>query len=365
MTLHSAPRPDDLAYQQRSLDGVARSFAFTIKALPGKLYDAVGNLYLLCRIADTIEDEPALSPDQKAAFSNRYVELVAGEGDPTVFADELGALLSSATTESERDLVANTPRVLRVTARFSAPQQSAIQRCVRIMTLGMVEFQRSATAEGLRDVAQLERYCYHVAGVVGETLTALFCDCYHVAGVVGETLTALFCDYSAEIAKRRRELLALSVSFGQGLQMINILKDIWEDHRRGVCWLPRDVFGAAGVELRSLSPGRADPGFVAGLMELVAITRRYLANALRYILILPAGETGIRRSCLWPLGIAVLTLQRIRRTPAFTTGREVKVSRRSVGAVVVVSNIFARSNFALGLLFKLLSRGLPETPPAR
>ena len=349
MTLHSAPRPEDrdLAYQQRSLDGVARSFAFTIKALPGKLYDAVGNLYLLCRIADTIEDEPALSPDQKAAFSNRYVELVAGEGDPTVFADELGAVLSSATTESERDLVANTPRVLRVTVRFSAPQQSAIQRCVRIMTLGMVEFQRSATAEGLRDVAQLERYCYHVAGVVGETLTALFCD------------------YSAEIAKRRRELLALSVSFGQGLQMINILKDIWEDHRRGVCWLPRDVFGAAGVELRSLSPGRADPGFVAGLMELVAITRRHLANALRYILILPAGETGIRRSCLWPLGIAVLTLQRIRRTPAFTTGREVKVSRRSVGAVVVVSNIFARSNFALGLLFKLLSRGLTETPPAR
>ena len=349
MTVATAHRSEsgDLAYQREILEGVARTFALTLRALPGTLYDATGNLYLLCRIADTIEDEPTLSPDEKAAFSGRFVELVAGQGDPAAFARELGALLSSAATESERDLVANAPRILRVTVRLSDPQRAAIQRCVQIMTRGMVEFQRSASADGLRDVAQLDRYCYHVAGVVGETLTAFFCD------------------HSAEIAKRRHDLLALSVSFGKGLQMINVLKDIWEDHRRGACWLPRDVFGAAGVELRSLSPGRTGPGFGGALMELVAITHRHLANALRYILIIPAGETGIRRSCLWPLGLAVLTLQRIRRTPGFSSGREVKVSRRSVGAVVFVSNIFARSNLALGLLFKLLSRGLPETPPAR
>ena len=348
MTVATAHRSEsgDLAYQRGILEGVARTFALTLRPLPGTLYDATGNLYLLCRIADTIEDEPTLSPDQKGAFSDRYVELVTGEGDPTVFARELGALLPSA-TDSERDLVANTPRILRVTARLSDAQRAAIQRCVRIMTRGMVEFQRSATPDGLRDAAQLDRYCYHVAGVVGETLTAFFCD------------------YSVEIAKRRRDLLALSASFGKGLQMINILKDIWEDHRRGACWLPRDVFGAAGVELRSLSPGRTGPGFGGALMELVAITHRHLANALRYILIIPAGETGIRRSCLWPLGLAVLTLQRIRRTPGFSSGREVKVSRRTVGAVVVVCNVFARSNVALRLLFKLFTRGLPEAAPVR
>ena len=118
------------------------------------------------------------------------------------------------------------------------------------MSGGMVEFQRSASADGLQDVAQLDRYCYHVAGVVGETLTALFCD------------------YSDEIDRRRDDLLALSVSFGQGLQMINILKDMWEDRRRGVCWLPRDVFRATGFELASLSPGKADPGFVEGCSSL-------------------------------------------------------------------------------------------------
>ena len=148
---------------------------------------------------------------------------------------------------------------------------------MRIMSRGMAEFQRNATIEGLDDLPHLDRYCYHVAGVVGEMLTDLFCD------------------YSAEIGERREELLRLSVSFGQGLQMTNILKDVWDDRRRGACWLPRDVFRSVGFELRSLSAGRSDPGFIEGLLDLVAIARDHLANALRFTLLIPARETGIRR----------------------------------------------------------------------
>ena len=183
-----------------------------------------------------------------------------------------------------------------------------------------------------------------------------------MAGIVGETLTDLFCDYSADIRKRRHDLFALSVSFGQGLQMVNILKDVWEDQRRGACWLPRDVFRSAGFELRSLSAGQAAPGFVAGLSELVAIAHRHLANALRFVLIIPSHETGIRRFCLWPLGMAVLTLQRIHATPAFRNGQEVKISRRSVRAVTSVTSLLVRSNVALKLLFEGLTRGLPRAP---
>ena len=336
------PADGDLAWQRRVLEGVARTFALTIRPLPGTLYDAVANLYLLCRIADTIEDEPALSPDEKEAFSSRLVELVSGQGDPSIFSRDLEARLSAAATPSERDLIANAGRVLSVTGRFSDAQRGTIRRCVRIMTRGMVEFQRTATIRGLGNLEHLNRYCYHVAGVVGETLTALFCE------------------YSAEMRKRREDLLALSVSFGQGLQMVNVLKDVWEDHRRGACWLPRDVFRAAGLDLDSLPSGRTDPAFAAGLLELVAVTRQHLEAALRYTLIIPSRETGIRRFCLWPLGLALLTLRRVRRTPAFTSGGEVKVSRRSVWAVVIVTSVFARSNLALRLLFNLCARGLPQ-----
>ena len=336
----------DAAWQAEILAGVARTFALTIAQLPCTLREAVGNAYLLCRIADTIEDEPALSPAQKQAFSERFAEIVAGRDDPVPFASELGALLSSSTSDREGNLVANTTRVIRVTRGLSLAQRNAILRCVRIMTRGMVEFQRNAGIEGLRDLAQLDRYCYHVAGVVGETLTALFCD------------------HSAEIDKRRDDLLPLSVSFGQGLQMINILKDMWEDRRRGVCWLPRDVFRTTGLEIRSLSPGMADPGFVKGLLELVAVTRDHLANGLKFILSLPTRETGIRRSCLWPLAIAVLTLRRIHRQPTFRSGGEVKVSRRGVWAAAILTSVLVRSNLALNLLFKLFTHGLPRTSAA-
>ena len=334
----------DLAYQTEILRGVSRTFALNIPQLPGALRGVVGNVYALCRIADTIEDEPALSPAQKRAFAERFIEVVAGRGDPAGFSRELGPLLSPSSTGHEQDLVANTARIVRITAGLGAAQRRAVQRCVRIMSRGMAEFQQHASSAGLQDVPELNRYCYFVAGVVGETLTDLFCD------------------YSEEIGGRREELLPLAVSFGQGLQMVNILKDVWEDQRRGACWLPRDVFQAAGFELRALSPGQAGPGFVEGFSQLVALAHRHLTYALRFALAIPSGETGIRRFCLWPLGMAVLTLQRIHATPAFRSGGDVRISRRSVRAVTTVTSILVRSNRALTLLFRGLTRGLPLTP---
>ena len=331
----------DLAYQAGILQCVSRTFALTIPQLPGALRDVVGNAYLLCRIADTIEDEPTLSAGQKQAFAERFVEVVAGREAAEPFARELGAGLSSATTAGEHDLIANTARVIRITNGFRAAQRGALERCVRIMTQGMAQFQQHATTTGLNDLPHLDRYCYHVAGVVGEMLTELFCD------------------YSAEINERRDELLPLSVSFGQGLQMTNILKDVWDDRRRGACWLPRDIFLDAGFDLRSLAAGHHDPRFADGLFTLVGIARGHLADALRYIQLIPAHETGIRRHCLWALGMAVLTLRRIHATPAFQAGREVTISRRSVRAVTVVTSTLVRSNLALGLLFKTLTRGPP------
>ncbi len=332
----------DLAYQTEILQRVSRTFALTIPQLPAGLRDVVGNAYLLCRITDTIEDEPALSARQKQAFAERFIDIVAGRDAVEPFARELCAGLSSATTASEHDLIANTARVIHITYGFEPAQREALARCVRIMARGMAEFQLQATPAGLAELAQLDRYCYYVAGVVGEMLTELFCD------------------YSAEINAHRDELLGLSVSFGQGLQMTNILKDIWDDWQRGACWLPRAVFLEAGFDLRSLSAERNDPRFANGLLTLVGIAHGHLAEALRYIHIIPAHETGIRRHCLWALGMAVLTLRRIHATPSFRSGQQVKISRRSVRAVTVITSSLVRSNLALTLLFRALTRGLPR-----
>ena len=331
----------DLAYQTEILQGVSRTFALTIPQLPDKLRDVVGNAYLLCRVADTIEDDPALSPEQKRVYSDEFARVVAGQEDAENFAHRLGPLLSSSTSAYEHNLISNTARVIRITLGFYPAQRSALERCVRIMSCGMAEFQQNASLNGLNNLPHLDRYCYFVAGVVGEMLTELFCD------------------YSKEMDKRKADLLVLSVSFGQGLQMTNILKDIWDDRSRGACWLPRDVFQAAGFDLGSLSAGQSDSRYVKGISQLVGIAKHHLANALQFILMIPASETGIRRHCLWALGMAVLTLRRIHANPDFSSGQEVKISRRSVKIVAVVTGAAARWNLILKLLFLVFTCHLP------
>jgi len=339
---HSKLLSDDLAFQKEILQDVSRTFALTIPQLPPELQIAVGNGYLLCRITDTIEDEEALSAIQKREFCDRWLYVLKGKCDAKSFSEDLSNLLTLSATERENDLILNTYRVIRITNSFSDAQQKALHRCVSIMADGMAEFQQAASLEGLSDVDHFNRYCYHVAGVVGEMLTELFCH------------------YSPQIGERRKDLFSLAASFGQGLQTTNILKDIWEDQRRGACWLPQSVFDESGFKLQMLSPDTMDPRFVEGLNSLIAIGHHHLKNALRYTLMIPSHETGIRRFCLWALIMAVLTLQRIYETPTFKSGQEVKISRRAVKGVIISTTALSRSNTGLKLLFSNLSRRLPK-----
>ncbi len=334
---------EDELYQRNSLAGVSRTFALTIPALPAELSRVVGNGYLLCRIADTIEDDADLSAASKRHYSALFTRVVAGEEDADSFGRDLAPRLSVKTPQAERDLVQQTVRVIRLTRSFNSSQRAALERCVRVMSQGMADFQQRAGRQGLKDLPEMDRYCYFVAGVVGEMLTELFCD------------------YSPEIAKNREQLLKLSVSFGQALQMTNILKDIWEDLCRGACWLPRDVFARAGFDLDTLDPDVVDPKFADGLLELVSVAKNHMRNALTYTSMMPVGETGIRRFCLWALGMAVLTLRKINAQPTFRHGTEVKISRNSVKATVWLCTLVAGRDGILRFLFKVVARGLPTS----
>lgn len=330
--------------QAQLLQEVSRTFALTIPQLPPALSTVVSNAYLLCRIVDTIEDEPALTAAQKRHFCDRFVDVVHGSAAPDTFADDLAPLLSGSTIPAEHELVRQVPQVLTITAGFDSAQREALQDCIDVMAQGMAEFQENKTTYGLRDLSQLDRYCYCVAGVVGETLTRLFCG------------------YSAEIAANEAAMMKLAVSFGQGLQMTNILKDIWDDQTRGACWLPDDIFRKSGFDLRSLSSAQYDDAFGRGLSELVGIATEHLNNALKYTLMIPKHETGVRHFCLWAIGMALLTLHKINNHPNFRTANEVKISRRSVMTTVAVSRVAATHNRLLKAIFKLLRVGLPQGP---
>jgi farnesyl-diphosphate farnesyltransferase len=328
-------------FQDAILPSVSRTFALTIPQLPESIRGAVTNAYLLCRIADTIEDESALSDDERQHFHEAFIAVVEGRGEAKRFADTLAARLTGATSEEERELVRGTEKVVAYTLSLPERLREPLVHCVAIMSRGMGRFAHAAEGQGVANLAEFERYCYYVAGVVGEMLTELFCT------------------IDDEISRQRGKLMRLAVSFGQGLQMVNILKDIWEDHRRGYCWLPRDVFEAYGVDVANKREDETPEGFARGMDEMVGIAHGHLQHALDYTESLPRRHVGVRRFCLWAIGLAVLTLRKVHRKPHFRHGSEVKVSRRTVRWTVVATSLASRSNTSLRVLFKLAARGLP------
>ena len=331
-------------YQDQILPHVSRTFALTIPQLPEPLRTTVTNAYLLCRIADTIEDEPALSPPETRVFLERFSNVVAGTESAAALVREVAPRLSERTLPAERELVSNLERVIEVTASFGG-ERPAIQRCIDLMCHGMHHYQVSASLAGLARSSDLDSYCYYVAGVVGEMLTELFCR------------------YSPAAAAQRVALQELAASFGEGLQLTNIIKDFWEDRSRGACWFPREVFARHDVELARVSPQQPDARFQAGVRELVAVAHGHLRNALTYTLLLPRKETGIRLFCLWAVGLAVLTLRKILAHPDYTCGAQVKVSRTAVVLTRLCTSATVGNDRMLRRLFEQAARGLPLAAP--
>ena len=85
----------DEVYQDQILPHVSRTFALTIPQLPPGLRTAVTSAYLLCRIADTIEDEPAFSPPETLAYLQRFSAVLLGDANPAALAREISSAISS------------------------------------------------------------------------------------------------------------------------------------------------------------------------------------------------------------------------------------------------------------------------------
>ena len=327
--------------QSHLLLGVSRTFALTIPQLPEALERAVGNGYLLCRIVDTIEDDPGLALEDKRAYFEQFLQVLNGTGDAREFATSLHAVLTEKISAAEFELVRATPEVLQLTQSLSEPQQQALVRCVTKMSDGMYRFQSRRSLDGLCSVHEMSQYCYAVAGVVGEMLTELFCD------------------YSESMQAHRDEMMPLAICFGQGLQLTNILKDVWEDQKDGSCWLPQSAFSADEKQLGELIRTEQSQQMTQGINHIVGIAHQNLKSAIKYSSFIPTSEVGIRRFCLWAAGMAVATLKKIHQNPGYYDGNQVKISRSKLKFIVSTANVALYNNQLMQAWFKALSIGLP------
>jgi farnesyl-diphosphate farnesyltransferase len=317
--MHLSENPStDLAYQKAILGSVSRTFALTIPLLPATIEKVVGNTYLLCRIVDTIEDAVDLSPETKQQLSQLFLDAVLEKAPVESFVEPCLKALDHYGNRDELDLIAHTPTVLRILHTCSKDDQAAVSRCVSIMSEGMSYFHGKQTQAGLKDLREFEKYCYVVAGVVGELLTTIFSN------------------HSPAFAKSMNGHDGLAIAFGQALQMTNILKDSPEDHARGVSWKPADMSQKA----------------------LLKISYEKLQDSLSYILLIPKAELGMRRFCFLAFGLAVMTLSKIAKRNEFSNKDEMKLSRKTVMAFYTFTKFAVKSDVLMQTFFNTFSKSL-------
>lgn len=312
----------DHAYCHDALLAVSRSFARPIEMLPGDLRSAVMCGYLLCRIADTIEDNAFFSMAER---DERYhVFLGALQASPESAEVKRFERLFEGVRgdETEADLARHLSVVMRVYRSIPSEMQRKATRWIEEMVRGMQLYShRGNEADGfnaMHTVEDLERYCFFVAGTVGHMLTDLFVE-----------------EFGRESASLELDLRKNAEAFGLGLQLVNILKDVTDDRTRHVSYVPRTSCAAAGLTIQNLvDDGNRDAAHAA-VAPLFDRAQEHLDRALEYTLTIPKEQTSVRLFCLLPLWMAVRTLVHGRGNDAmFVAGAPVKIARDEVERLI-------------------------------
>jgi farnesyl-diphosphate farnesyltransferase len=293
---------DDEALIDDLLERTSRTFALAIPLLPMPTRRAVGLGYLLFRVADTFEDAFAWDASSRVRALHGFVALFGADGrlDERGARDHAKSWLEGPAgppTEHEgyRALLRALPEV------FAAV--NALPREVALILTAHVE----RTARGMARIIE-----HAQNGLVRlESLSALRDYCYVVAGIVGELLTALFVhDHPTPFDASTTEVLrSTERAFGEGLQLVNILKDENGDALEGRTFLPSSV--ARG--------------------DVIALARRDLVDAERYVAALRQARVhpGVVAFTALPLELAAANLDLLERN-----GAGAKLERSFVASVL-------------------------------
>jgi farnesyl-diphosphate farnesyltransferase len=338
-------------YCKITLPKVSRTFAINIAILRGELYKAVLCSYLLCRILDTVEDTGFKNFNSKKTLFGSFKDMfIRRDFSEKAVEDWTDSFFKNAMLREEENeyynLVKNTRSVIDNYLSLSEDSRNAVTSCIAEMSDGMLKMavkkeRQNGDIVFIRDLTELTEYCYYVAGTVGILSTRLFAE---------------HCRYF-----RASNLPAMSkpaIALGLGLQMTNIIKDCWGDFQRGVCYLPQEMIEEQELQFNELFAQQNQKKTLTVINTLVKHASDHLYDALDYILGFPRSAFRIRLSCLWPLVLAIATLQEVKNNPALLEGQPVKISRVDVKRYLRKTSSMAWSNRALKNYFDGLRSSL-------
>jgi phytoene/squalene synthetase len=306
----------------RHLNQVSRSFAFCIRELREPLRAEIGLAYLLLRVLDTVEDSPFPGVHEKIEKISEFNEFILS-AKPSAEAQAWAKSLPDTMTLTERELMTDAHLLFADLHSLPAADLRIQQDVILSMARGMAYYLRQSgdvNALRLKSLTEANRYCFFVAGVVGELLT--------------RTLAEHNSSFQADDASILR-----AHQFGLFLQKINVLKDQLDDEKVGRFLVPDQAAMWASLE------GDAQ-------------------GAIDYILSLPIEERGYRLFCSWSLFLGLASVPFIKRTWA----RRLldKIPRSATEQVLTQVTNVIDNNVELAALFgKMKPKADAAAPPLK
>jgi farnesyl-diphosphate farnesyltransferase len=125
-------------------------------------------------------------------------------------------------------------------------------------------------------------------------------------------------------------LLEQGIRYGQGLQLVNILRDVAQDLRLGRCYIPAERLAAVALQPHELLNPGSETAFRPLYRQYLDQARAYLDAGWDYTNALPYGCVRIRLACAWPILIGVETLRLLRAGRVLDPQQRIKVNRAAV-----------------------------------
>ena len=303
------------------LKSVSRSFYLSLRLLPASLRTPMSLGYLIARAADTIADTEIVPRDRRIDFLRDLLTQLCQPVPSSTPLETIKQVLSPhQELPDERRLLECLPEAVSQYARTREDDRLRLKLVLSGLIRGMAkdlhDFPGNSPEEmrSFQSLHDLDAYTHHAAGIVGEFWTDMSC---------------------AHLRSLRRcradEMKSLGISFGKGLQLVNVLKDAPRDLRNGRCYFPAVLLNMVSLSPQDLLEPRHLRQFRPVLSHLVQTTLDHLDAARDYVLMIPRREIRLRLACILPLWIGLRTLALLTESGRFLDpGESIKVSRPEV-----------------------------------
>ena len=310
------------------LKQTSRSFYLTLRVLPRAIRPQIGLAYLLARTTDTIADTEILPVAQRLEALQQLRGRILGTSNAAL---NFGELARQQGLPAERLLLERVEAALGVLRGLAEADLKRVRKVLDTITSGQeLDLQRFGNAAlptsetpnivALQNDAELDDYTYRVAGCVGEFWTEM---------CVGH----LFRPPELQ-ALAVPQFTELGVRFGKGLQLVNILRDVPADLRKGRCYLPADQLATAGLVPAELLSRKSEAKFRPLYDQYLDRAESHLAAGWDYTNRIPFSWPRLRLACAWPILIGLETVRRLRCETVLDPTHRIKIPRAAVRRII-------------------------------